>query len=183
MTDLAAGRVSPFGYLRIEACLAAPRSFSQPSTSFIASRRLGIHRTPFVACHVDVSHGFEPRAPPTDGRYKACSMSQSTPPRKAASTCVFRWFSKRHTRGKAHVPVKMPERHCPMKFSKTLLNFGRHEYSRLRLSPAQAALVETSRCHARPAVSPTSERLWTHEMEDIGLEPMTPALQRRCSPN
>jgi hypothetical protein len=29
--------------------LAAPRGFSQLSTSFIASRRLGIHRVPFVA--------------------------------------------------------------------------------------------------------------------------------------
>src|SRR6186713_3620529 len=29
--------------------LATPRSFSQLSTSFIASHRLGIHRAPFVA--------------------------------------------------------------------------------------------------------------------------------------
>ena len=28
-------RVSPFGYLRFKACLAAPRSFSQPTASFI----------------------------------------------------------------------------------------------------------------------------------------------------
>ena len=39
-----AGRVSPFGHLRIKACLPAPRSFSQAATSFIASYRLGIHR-------------------------------------------------------------------------------------------------------------------------------------------
>ena len=42
-------RVSPFGYLRIKACLAAPRSFSQLTTSFIASLCQGIHRTPLVA--------------------------------------------------------------------------------------------------------------------------------------
>ena len=42
-------RVSPFGYLRINACLAAPRSFSQLTTSFIASQRLGIHHLPFLA--------------------------------------------------------------------------------------------------------------------------------------
>ena len=35
--------VSPFGYLRIYARLAAPRSFSQPSASFIASCCQGIH--------------------------------------------------------------------------------------------------------------------------------------------
>jgi hypothetical protein len=42
-------RVSPFGYLRIIAWLAAPRSFSQLPTSFFASYRLGIHRVPLVA--------------------------------------------------------------------------------------------------------------------------------------
>src|SRR5712692_12131187 len=41
--------VSPFGNLRINARLAAPRSFSQPPTSFVASWRQGIHHTPLVA--------------------------------------------------------------------------------------------------------------------------------------
>ena len=36
-------RVSPFGYLRFKACLAAPRSFSQPTTSFIGILCQGIH--------------------------------------------------------------------------------------------------------------------------------------------
>ena len=35
-------RVSPFGYLRFKACLAAPRSFSQPTTSFIGILCQGI---------------------------------------------------------------------------------------------------------------------------------------------
>ena len=42
-------KVSPFGNLRLKACLAAPRSLSQLTTSFIAFLCLGIHRTPFVA--------------------------------------------------------------------------------------------------------------------------------------
>jgi len=42
-------RVSPFGHPRIEAWSAAPRGFSQPPTSFIGIRRLGIHRWPLVA--------------------------------------------------------------------------------------------------------------------------------------
>ena len=42
-------RVSPFGHPRIKACSAAPRGFSQPPTSFIGSRRQGIHRWLFVA--------------------------------------------------------------------------------------------------------------------------------------
>jgi hypothetical protein len=35
-------RVSPFGHLRFKACLAAPRSLSQPTTSFIGILRQGI---------------------------------------------------------------------------------------------------------------------------------------------
>jgi hypothetical protein len=41
--------VAPFRNPRIKACLAAPRGLSQPSTSFFAVRRLGIHRMPLVA--------------------------------------------------------------------------------------------------------------------------------------
>ena len=42
-------RVSPFGHPRINALSAASRGFSQPDTSFIGSRRQGIHRWLFVA--------------------------------------------------------------------------------------------------------------------------------------
>ena len=44
-----AGRVSPFGHLRIKACLPAPRSFSQATTSFIACNRQGIHHMHLLA--------------------------------------------------------------------------------------------------------------------------------------
>ena len=43
-----AGRVSPFGNLRIKACLPAPRSFSQAITSFVACNRQGIHHMHLV---------------------------------------------------------------------------------------------------------------------------------------
>ena len=42
-------RVFPFGHLRILRLCAASRSFSQLTTSFIASQSLGIHRVPLVA--------------------------------------------------------------------------------------------------------------------------------------
>jgi hypothetical protein len=42
-------RVSPFGHPRINIRSAIPRGFSQPPTSFIGSRRQGIHRWLFVA--------------------------------------------------------------------------------------------------------------------------------------
>jgi hypothetical protein len=43
-----AGRVFPFGHLRINARLPAPRSFSQAATSFIACNRQGIHHMHLV---------------------------------------------------------------------------------------------------------------------------------------
>ena len=49
MTGYNPCRVSPFGNLRVKACLAARRSLSQLTTSFIASRCQGIHRAPLVA--------------------------------------------------------------------------------------------------------------------------------------
>ena len=41
--------VSPFGNLRIKACLTAPRSLSQSTTSFIASSCQGIHHVRLIA--------------------------------------------------------------------------------------------------------------------------------------
>ena len=41
--------VAPFGNPRINACLQLPRGLSQLTTSFIAFRRLGIHRMLLVA--------------------------------------------------------------------------------------------------------------------------------------
>ena len=41
--------VSPFGHLRIKACLPAPRSFSQATTPFFACDRQGIHHVHLVA--------------------------------------------------------------------------------------------------------------------------------------
>jgi hypothetical protein len=38
--------VSPFGHIRINACLAAPRTLSWPTPSFIASMSQGIHLVP-----------------------------------------------------------------------------------------------------------------------------------------
>ena len=49
------GRVAPFGNLRITACLLAPRSLSQATTSFIAGYRLGIHHVHLVTCPYNVS--------------------------------------------------------------------------------------------------------------------------------
>jgi hypothetical protein len=62
VTVLSHRRVFPFGHLRINVRLATPRSFSQPPTSFIASWRLGIHRTPLVAYFTLISPAPNPCA-------------------------------------------------------------------------------------------------------------------------
>src|ERR1700712_4179545 len=49
------GRVSPFGNLRIKACLLAPRSLSQATTSFVACNRQGIHHVHLFTCPYNVS--------------------------------------------------------------------------------------------------------------------------------
>ena len=44
------GRVAPFGYLRISACMQLPSNVSPVSASFIGLKRQGIHRVLCVAC-------------------------------------------------------------------------------------------------------------------------------------
>ena len=46
-------QVFPFGHPRIDACLAAPRGFSQPATSFIGFQRQGILQVPLQTCRDD----------------------------------------------------------------------------------------------------------------------------------
>lgn len=50
--------ISPFGNLRIEAWLTAPRSFWQSSASFIASWCQGIHQMPFSINHKFAGYPF-----------------------------------------------------------------------------------------------------------------------------
>jgi hypothetical protein len=55
VSDTLKGWVSPFGNLRIKACLLAPRSLSQATTSFIACNRQGIHHVHLFTCPYNVS--------------------------------------------------------------------------------------------------------------------------------
>ena len=56
MTGYDSSRVAPFGNPRIKACLTAPRGLSQPTTSFIASWRLGIHQLPLLSYFFSLLH-------------------------------------------------------------------------------------------------------------------------------
>jgi hypothetical protein len=67
--------VSPFGHPRIKTCLAVPRGFSQLTTSFIGSRRQGIHRRLFVAWK---NKDARARYAVLKGRQQKASKSQAT---------------------------------------------------------------------------------------------------------
>ena len=55
MTGHDSGRVAPFRNSRLTGCLAPPRDLSQPTTSFIAFWRQGIHLLPFLTCSLRTS--------------------------------------------------------------------------------------------------------------------------------
>src|SRR6195952_4155565 len=71
-----AGRVSPFGNLRIKVCLLTPRSLSQATTSFIACNRQGIHHVHLFACPYNVSSWRLTRKRHKDKKYSvvACLL-------------------------------------------------------------------------------------------------------------
>ena len=74
-TDDPAGRVAPFGNLRINVCLPTPRSLSQASTSFFACNRQGIHHVHLVTCPYNT--GFSCEIPCATGPchlYEFCNM-------------------------------------------------------------------------------------------------------------
>ena len=74
-----AGRVSPFGHLRIKARLPAPRSLSQATASFIACNRQGIHHVHLVACpyNVDLWSTQTPKTLPEHAVYFCRCMFDS----------------------------------------------------------------------------------------------------------
>ena len=62
-----------------QSLFAAPHSLSQRTTSFIASRRQGIHRMPFlrlIALIIDVRPIHPDRTPPTKDQYRKSSISR-----------------------------------------------------------------------------------------------------------
>ena len=96
--------VSPFGHPRIIAWLAAPRGFSQPPTSFIASDCLGILRVPFVAWSLPPlfvladSDRMEAQASSSQSFLSSLFNERRRPPRLQRDTRsflrVFGWWSR-----------------------------------------------------------------------------------------
>ena len=102
-------RVSPFGHLRIEACVAAPRSLSQLPTSFIASWYQGIHRLLLV------TYPHFPKG--------ACFIHEST---TLASTCV-------RTASSLALPYRSTSQPSTRVSNPCLCDSGCYRISRLKL--------------------------------------------------
>ena len=88
-----AGRVSPFGHLRIKARLPAPRSLSQATASFIACNRQGIHHVHLVACPYNVDL-WDTAIPKTLSKHAVCTT---------VDACLFRYN---------HNPSAHPHSNC-----------------------------------------------------------------------
>ena len=50
--DISIHGVAPFGNVRVKACLAARRTLSWPTPSFVASMSLGIRLVPYLAYRI-----------------------------------------------------------------------------------------------------------------------------------
>ena len=100
MTGHDSGRVAPFRNSRLTGCLAPPRDLSQPTTSFIAFWRQGIHLLPFLTCSLRTSFptlfNFQ-RASPLRVKPGACLNDiHEGNPRDCCQTCDCQRSSNRN---------------------------------------------------------------------------------------
>ena|SRR5690606_4624996 len=178
------GRVSPFGYLRIQACSAAPRSFSQPC--HVLHRFLAPKHPPCTLGSLTTASSKQTDSQRTSSRPMRRSPAIRIPPR----SCVPGLETGEHlglqpqTR-EQHLIVK--ERNRPLgpggaeKRAVAARPTGQRDSESLRVRPlASSALTPNpSETHRPTALDHAAGRL----VEMIGIEPTTSALQRRRSPN
>ena len=170
--------------------LASPRGFSQRATSFIASWRQGIHRTPFIHSN---AHTTQPARRTKTLKSAPCPCEHH---RDAASN-----IRDAHTKLHSTMLRSIPE---PAITARPILVANTRSYSPCQRSPGtqRRALLSTG-CpvgvpldHAAPAPRSQHSELVRacsalkasrttppRNMEAIGFEPTTPCLQSRCSPS
>ena len=172
--------------------LASPRGFSQRATSFIASWRQGIHRTPLSR---SISHHHRPHAGPNRALHDklACHTNRLTQ--------GHRTYFRQHFIQPIHLHLSKntPSRH-PLRDPRQAAVIGSVHHAnkpcrttrgrtagkptpthRAISCPAPASrpgasIPNPSREHPATTSEPAAEGL-----EANGFEPMTPCLQSRCS--
>ena len=168
-----------------QSLLAAPHGFSQRATSFIASWCQGIHRMPFSRSQ---QHAKSLARPASHHAREPATHAQRTNPQAHASHPLAQ--SLTHTLGapERDADDARSDRHHPTPKERTrtdsIANEQRHAE---RSQPTGHVDLLSSATTTDPTPSPatTSARARTGsaEMETIGIEPMTPCLQSRCSPS
>jgi hypothetical protein len=185
------GRGCPIRTSPDQSLLAAPRSFSQPSTSFIGSRCQGIHRAPLLARRLDLST--------SPSRQDQLSLLLARPPRPLAarapsmpcSTTLALSMCRPHVQPRGPTPwAKKAARHPP----------SRHRHERDVASAFMRLAWPRCRCADSPWLTrgacTRASRLLSIRLEGPawqgprrrptveprGFEPPTSAVQRRRSP-
>ena len=159
--DLPCGRGFPIRTSADQRSLASPRGFSQRATSFIASRRQGIHRTPLS------------RSGQANARKH---RNKRRRPRAGPS------LAGRATNGGGRHPPRTTTRprRTHTQYTQSLFTCER--------TPAAAPAPRGRRNNGHgfgggaAAATPAGRSAKRAELEAIGFEPTTPCLQSRCSP-
>ena len=169
--------------------LASPRGFSQRATSFIASWRQGIHRTPLSR---SISHHHRPHAGPNralrpNGR--AIPIAQLTHSQRTCPSAAYA------TNQSIFTCQRTPAGTNPSRDSNAMRRSWKRA-SRSQAVPSHPAASRrtsrtTHRAIAHDALAPcirTTHPVITQApsprnagLEATGFEPMTPCLQSRCS--
>ena len=157
-----AGRVSPFGHLRIKARLPAPRSLSQATASFIACNRQGIHHVHLVACPYNVDL-WDVATPKTLHGHAVCTT---------VDACLIRYN---------HNPSAHPRSNCERVTLRIIDLYYFFQFVKEHMPPHSnieriAGMALTHVCSLLPG---SARRM----VEVDGIEPTTPCLQSRCSPS
>ena len=177
------GRGFPIRTSADQRSLASPRGFSQRATSFIASRRQGIHRTP-LSCS---GQNNRPATQHTTGPTNATQAK----PNAAATDAHHLPPPARRTMDERTTGQTAPSitQHIQSRFSCERTNRRRPRRTparaRRRRRVSEAGKPASAGEHARSTHAPAHARAAPAGpgLEAIGFEPTTPCLQSRCSPS
>ena len=182
------GRGFPIRTSADQRSLASPRGFSQRATSFIASRRQGIHRTP-LSCSGQNKRPATQQQP--TNQPTPLKQNQTPPPptpTPAAARATDNGRTNNRTDGRRHPshntsnPDSAVKEQAAAASRRKPARGGGGKGFRRQASRQKPAAPTHACMHARAARAAPA-RLVPAGLEAIGFEPTTPCLQSRCSPS
>jgi hypothetical protein len=175
--------VAPFGDPRITGCQLLPGAFRRVATSFIGRQRQGIHHALIIATF---SH------PAPTASKEACApavafISSVTPPTPASQRGGGHFSHCTHTTPRSSAMVGVVSSHC------TCLIAAARGQRRFATTPSVSPAAQSrppapggarvANCQGAVTAAGDQVALVPAPVEPRGLEPRTPAVQRRCSPS